>query len=315
MMPRDHWIPRLVLRQFRSKELGKTYFAERGTPGVRLKPIKDIFFEHQSERVLAREPELKQLGDFATLSSDPVWTEFPAELLKRLEDRWARAIRGMVNWAMSQERNSPLAGSAFVEVKRGPNRQEDWVPLVADYCLRTMFRSGEAAQELWERYRKTEDQDLANLIERQLGKKLPPTPELRRVIQRHNRAQVMTGVFAGGGGMFARHNRAVTIAMWRASRNEHFIIGSRGGCWVEHEGSRYYLFPIHPKIAVSIVSRDEANRMLPAAVQATNPRTVLVHNLPGRSGISARVVNKAMWARCESVAGIRRIDVEQAVLQ
>ena len=314
-MRRDHWIPRFVLREFCPTTLGKTYFAEKRKPGVRLKPIKDIFFEDHGERLLAKEPELKQTGDFATLASDPVWTEFPAEILKKLENRWVRAIRGVVNWNKSQERNPRRAGSAFVEVKRGPDEQENWVPLVTDYCIRTMFRSGDAAQDLWERYRETEEQDLANLIERQLGKKLSPSPELRKLVQHHNRAKVMTGAFANAGGMFARHNSAVTLAVWRTVRNERFIIGSRGGCWVEHEGLRYFLFPIHPEFAVSIVSRNEANRLLPGAVQASNPRIVLVHNMPGRSGMSVRVVNKAMWARCESVAGIRRSDVEQAMLE
>ena len=93
------------------------------------------------------------------------------------------------------------------------------------------------------------------------------------------------------------------------------VLGSRGGCWVEQEGLWHFLFPIHPDIAVSIVSRDEANRLLPGPVQASNPRIVLMHNMPGRTGMSVRAVNKAMWARCESVAGIRRSDVEQAVLE
>ena len=313
-MRRDHCIPQFVLRAFRSKRLGKTYFAETGQPGVRLKPIKDIFFEDHGERLLAKEPELKQMGDFATLASDPVWTDLPAELLQRLEDRWARAVRGIVKWNESQERSSPRAESALVDVKRGPDKQEDWVPLVADYCIRTMFRSGEAARQLWERYRENEERDLANLIERQLGKRLLPTPELRKLIQDHNRARVMTGAFDDDGGMFARHNRAVTIAVWRALRCEHFIIGSRGGCWVEHEGLRYFLFPVHRNIAVSIVSRDAVNRQFPRLVRVSNPRTVLVHNMPGRSGMSVRVVNKAMWASCHSVAGIRRSDVEQALL-
>ena len=313
MLRRDHYVPQFILKEFRTKNLGKTYFAEKGGEGIQLKPVRDIFFEDHGERLLAREPVLKQMGDVATLASEPEWTEFPAERLKKLENRWAHAIRGIVSWNTSVERNSQSKGSGFIEVNRGPDEQEDWVPFVADYCLRTMFRSGEAAKELWERYRENEEQHLAELIERQLGKKLAPSPELRELIRKHNRAQTVTGAPADDEGVFARHNLAVTIAVWRAGKDENFIIGSRGGCWVEHEGLKEFIFPVHPKIGVSIASREAVNRLFPGKVQAYNPRAVIGHNMPGRTGISARMVNRAMWASCESVAGIRRSDVVRAM--
>ena len=313
MLRRDHYVPQFILKEFRTKNLEKTYYAEKGDERIRLKPVRDIFFEDDSERVLAREPKLKQEGDIATLASEPEWAEFPAERLKRLENRWAHAIRGIVSWNTSVERNSQITGSGFVEVKRGPDEQEDWVPLVADYCLRTMFRSGQAAQELWERYRENEERDLKELIERQLGKKLSASPELRQLVRKHNRAQTAPGALADDAGMFARHNLAVSIAVWRASKDENFIIGNRGGCWVEHEGLRDLIFPVHPKIGVGIISREAVNRLFPRKVQAYNPRSVIVHNMPGRTGITVRAMNMATWASCECVAGIRRSDVERAM--
>ena len=313
MLRRDHAIPQFILKEFRPKNQGRTYFAERGVEGVRLKPVKDIFFEDHGERLLAREPVLMQVGGVATLASEPAWTEVPAEKLKKLENRWAHAIRGIVRWNTSVERDSQSPGSGFIEVKRGPDEQEDWVPLVADYCLRTMFRSGEAAKELWERYRENEERDLAHLIERQLGKKLTPSPELRELIRKHNRAQTVTGALADDDGIFSRHNLAVTIAVWRAGKDENFIIGSRGGCWVEHEGLRELIFPVHPKIGISIASREAVSRLFPGKVQAYNPGAIIGHNMPGRTGLSARMVNRAMWASCESVAGITRGDIEHAM--
>ena len=313
MLRRDHYVPQFILKEFRKRHLGKAYFAEKGTERIWLKPVRDMFFEDHGERLLAREPELMQVGEFAALAREPEWTDGPAERLKKHENRWARAIRGIVNWNVSVERKLQKTASGVIEVNRGPEEQDDWVPLVADYCLRTMFRSGEAAKELWERYRESEDSDLAELIERQLGKNLIPSPELRELVRKHNRAQIVTGALGDDEGIFARHNFAVTIAVWRAGNDENFIIGTRGGCWADHEAGREFIFPVHPRIGISIASREAVNRRFPKEVQAYNPRVVIGHDMPGRTGLTARMVNKAMWASCDSVASISRIDVERAM--
>ena len=69
--------------------------------------------------------------------------------------------------------------------------------------------------------------------------------ELRDLVRKHNRAKTVTGALADDEGILAKHNLAVTIAVGRAGKDENFIIGSKGGCWVELEGLREFIFPVH----------------------------------------------------------------------
>ena len=310
---KDHYIPQFILRRFRQDRRGKAYYAEKGKPGIRLKPVKEIFCEERGERILARPPKLKQEGEFATLASDPEWTEFAAETLMRLEDGWARAITGMIKWSEGLNQNPPIAAPGWIDVQRGPNEQEAWVREIADYCLRTMFRSEEVGHELWDRHREGEEHDLRELIKRELGIELQPSAELREIFQQHNRAQTRTGALADNRRLFERHNVQITIVLWRILDKTRFIIGSRGGCVVEHEGSKYSVFPIDPKVAISLQGRTETNRIFPSEIQAENPRTIIVHNIPGRIGITAELVNECMWRRCAAVVGLEREDVIRAI--
>ena len=312
-MRRDHYVPQFILRYFRKDSRGKVYFAEKAQTGIRLKPIKDLFFQDHGERILATPPKLKQDGAVATLASEPEWTEFAANAIKALEDKWARAIRGLIKWTNSLDANQTSPPKMVIDVQRGPDKQEEWVELVADYCLRTMVRSEETGNELWNRVRESEERDLENLIESQLGTKLPASKKLREVFRQHNRAQTRTGSLLDANHMFHKHNSEVTIGIWRISDESRFIIGSRGGCYVEQGRIRMFLFPITPKVAINLLSRREANQMFGAYIQSVNPRTVIVHNISGRTGISARVVNKAMWLSCESVVGRERYDLEEAM--
>ena len=305
-------MPQFILKNFRRDRLGKVYFAEKGTTGIRLKPVKDIFFQDHGERILAKPPKLKQEGAIATLESEPEWTEFAGDALQNNEDKWARALRGLIAWSNGFDDSQPIPQGGAIEVKRGPDKQEEWVEQVADYCLRTMFRSEEIGHELWDKVQENEDEDLEKLIEDQLGKKLPASKELRELVRQHNRSQTRTGVLVDQRGIFDRHNLEMTIAIWRITDGSRFIIGSRGGCWVEHQGIRVFMFPVDPKIAVNLLSRKEANRIFGTNIQLGNPRVVIAHNIPGRTGITAWIVNKTMWSVCDSVAGCQRMDIEYA---
>ena len=149
-------------------------------------------------------------------------------------------------------------------------------------------------------------------IKRELGIDLTPSDELLNLYRQHNRARTRTGALVDEKDIFRKRNLDFTIGIWRIVDNTRFIIGSRGGCRVEHGDLNVHLFPVDPKIAVSLVGRSEANEFLGGNVQMGNPRIVIKHDIPGKTGISARIVNKAMWSGCDAVAGLKRKDVEEA---
>ena len=205
-MRRDHYIPQFILRRFRNPSRGKTYFAEKGEAGVRLMPIKDIFFQDHGERILAKPPRLEQQGERAILASEPEWTEYASETLLKLEDKWARAIKGMISWIKNLDNTQAIHNIGLIEVKRGSDKQEEWVQEVADYCLRTMFRSEEVGEELWGRRQEGEERDLKYWIERELGKDLTPSDELLNLYRQHNRARTRTGALVDEKDIFRKRN-------------------------------------------------------------------------------------------------------------
>ena len=301
---RDHYIPQFILKGFRKPARGKVHFAEKGNAVIRLMPVRDIFFQDHGERVLAKPPKLRQRGETAILASEPEWTEVTAEALQKLENEWARAIKGMIKWVKKLDTNR----TRFVAVKCGPHKQEEWVQAIVDYCLRTMFRSEEAGHELWRRLQESEERDLQEWIETELGKSLTPSDELLYVYQRHNRAQ--TGALADE--IFRKRNPEFTVTAWRIVDNSRFIIGSRGGCWVERGELRVFLFPVDPKVAVSLQGKEQVNHILGGNIQLGNSGTVVHHDIPGETGITARMVNEAMWSSCNAVAvGLERRDIEE----
>ena len=312
-MRRDHYVPKFILRRFRKLSRGKVYFAKKGEAAIRLMPVKDIFFQDHGERILAKPPRLEQQGERAILASEPEWTEYASETLQKLEDKWARAIKGMISWTKNLDSTRAVQNIGFIEVKRGPDKQEEWVQEVADYCLRTMFRSEEVGQELWGRRQENEDRDLQNWIERELVKNLTPSGELRNLYRQHNRAKTRTGALIDEKDIFRERNSDFTIGIWRILDNTRFIIGSRGGCRVKHGDIKAYVFPVDPKIAVSLLGRREAHAIFGENGQIGTPRIVIKHDIPGKTGITATIVNKAIWSSCEAVAGLERKDVEEAV--
>ena len=309
-MRRDHYVPRFILNRFRKISRGKVYVAEKGETEIRLVPVRDIFFQDHGERILAKPPRLKQQGETAILASEPEWTEYASEALQKLEDKWARAIKGMINWSKNLDNNQTIPG--LIEVKCGADEQEEWVQGVVDYCLRTMFRSEEVGDELWGRRLENEEQDLRRWIEKELGQCLTPSDELLNVYQQHNRAKTRTGALVDEQGIFRQRNPEFTIAIWRIVDNTRFIIGSRGGCRAEHGDHKAFLFPVDPKIAVSLAGRRQVNEIF-GDVLSGNPRIVMKYDIPGRTGITARIVNKSMWSSCNAVAGLERRDVEEAI--
>ncbi len=283
------------------------HFAEKDDAVIRLMPVRDIFFQDHGERVLAKPPKLMQQGEKALLASEPEWTEVTAEALQKLENEWARAIKGMIKWVKKLDTNR----SRFVAVKCGPHKQEEWVQAVADYCLRTMFRSEEAGHELWRRRQESEERNLQEWIEKELGKSLTPSDELLYVYRQHNRASARTGALADE--IFRKRNPEFTVTAWRIVDNSRFIIGSRGGCWVERGELRAFLFPVDPKIAVSLQGREQANHIFGGNIPLRNSATVVHHDIPGKMGITARMVNEAMWSSCNAVVGLERRDIEEVL--
>ena len=312
-MRRDHYVPKFILRRFQKVSRGKVYFAEKGEAAIRLMPVKDIFFQDHGERILARPPKIKQQGERAILASEPEWTESASEALQKLENNWARAITGMISWTKNLENSRATHNIGLIEVKRGPNRQEEWVQDVVDYCLRAMFRSEEVGQELWDKRQESEEQYLHNWIERELGKRLTPSEELQNLYRQHNRSKTRTGALTDLEGVFRKRNSEFTVGIWRIVDNTRFIIGSKGGCRVEQEELNVHLFPVDPKLAVSLFGRREANAIFGENIKMGNPRTIVKHDIPGKSGIMAKTVNMAMWSYCAAVAGVERKDVEEAV--
>ena len=73
------------------------------------------------------------------------------------------------------------------------------------------------------------------------------------------------------------------------------------------------MFPVDPKIAVSLVERRQANEIFGRNVLLGNPRIAIKHDIPGRTGISARIANESMWSSCNAVAGLERQDVEETI--
>ena len=312
-MSKDHYVPRFILKRFQKSRFGKVYYTSKEADRIRLKPVKDIFKEDDGERILATPPNLREDRGFATLDGEPQWTEVAAEKLQLLEDSWARAIRGLIEWDDKHNDTARRAYERVVNVQRGPINQNKWVAQAADYCMRTLIRSKESGNELWNRYAQSEERDLEVFIERQLEKKLRPSAELRRIFQQDNRARTRTGALADGTHLFRRHNLQVTVGIWRTTDNTRFIIGSRGGCLVEHESLKVFLFPIAPRVALSLQSRDSVNSVVGLPYVTGDERIVTVHRIPGVSGITAKKVNEAMWSACDAVAGLERRDIEAAI--
>ena len=306
-MRRDHYVPQFIIARFRDTSLGKVYFAKKGHAEIRLTPIKDIFFQDHGERILAKPPKLEQRGETAILAGEPEWTEVAAEAIKKLEDQWARAIKGMIRWTTDLD----IRRNSFVKVGCGPRKQDEWVQAMADYCLRTMFRSEEVGHELWRRRQEGEERDLQEHIKKELGIYLRPSDQLREVYRQHNRARARTGALTDD--IFRKRNPEFTIAIWRIVDNSRFIIGSRGGCWVESGDLRALLFPVDPKIAISLVGREQVNSIFGRGLQLGDPRTVVHYDIPGKTGIAARKMNDAMWSSCNAVAGFARKDIEEAI--
>ena len=100
------------------------YFAEKGTTGIATKARQGYFLPGSWRKdPCVNRQSLKQEGAIATLESEPEWTEFAGDALQNNEDKWARALRGLIAWSNGFDDSQPIPQGGAIEVKRGPDKQ------------------------------------------------------------------------------------------------------------------------------------------------------------------------------------------------
>ena len=139
----DHYVPQFILRRFRSKGTGRLFYAEKDAQWISARGVSRTFCEPDGDLLLKGPPAIKQEGGFAVLAGPPEYTTGLREHLSRLEDRWARAIKRLVE-AVCRQHRSHARPSAITRLERAPPKHAEWCAHGKDYCIRQMIRSPDA---------------------------------------------------------------------------------------------------------------------------------------------------------------------------
>ena len=174
-----------------------------------------------------------------------------------------------------------------------------------------MFRSPDAGNELWSRRLEGEEQELRAWIRSTLDQSLEPSDELRALWQDHNRHRYRTGAEPEAEGLWNDVDATIVLTTWCIMDDSRFILGSKGGVWVDRSGEEVWICPVDPRVALGIEG-------LRANVQWLGPGGNERHHftkgyfLP-RDDLTVEDINRASWAQCRSVAGTRRHDVAHVI--
>ena len=304
----DHYVPQFVLKNFRPSLAAKLFYAEKGSPHIGRRSPRRVFREPDGELLLRGPPALKEEGGVAVLAGTP---DFAAEIrahLTRLEGLWAPAIKYLVDTVYEQHA-TPLRLGAVTPVHFVPPEHAASAALGKDYCVRQMWRSPDAGNELWARHLETEEQELRAWIESVLGRTLEPSQEVRTLWREHNRHKIRTGAEADAEGLWYDSDSTFVLTTWFAHGEARFVLGSRGGVWVPHDESSLWICPVNPHVALGIEGRAGNARALG---MPPDPRRHFAKGyvLP-RDGLTVRDINRASWEQCDAVIAARRHDIAE----
>ena len=304
----DHYVPQFILRRFRSKGTGRLFYAERDAQWISERGVSRTFCEPDGDLLLKGPPTIKQEGGFAVLAGPPEYTTGLREHLSRLEDRWARAIKRLVE-AVCRQHRSHARPSVITRLERVPPKHAEWCAHGKDYCIRQMIRSPDAGNELWSGMLETEERELRAWIRTILGRELEPCDELRTLWHEHNRHKFRTGAEAEAEGLWDDVDATLLLTTYYIVDDSRFILGSRGGVWLERHGQRLWICPVDPRVALGIEGRR-------VNAEALGLSTVPKHHfaksyvLP-RDDLAVADINRASWDQCHAVAAFRLRDLKE----
>ena len=304
----DHYVPQFILRRFRPKGKSRLFYAEKGTSEITTRGVRRTFCELDGDLLLKGPPVITRKGDYAILAEPSEYTAGLRERLSQLEYRWAPAIKRLVETVYQQHRYHARQ-SAITRVERAPPKHAQWCAHGKDYCIRQMIRSPDAGNELWSQMLETEEEELRDWIGITMGRKLKPSDELRAVWREHNRHRIRTGAEAEIEGLWDDVDASLLLATYFITDDSRFILGSRGGVWLNRHGQNLWMCPVDPRVAIGIEGRRvNAEALgLPADPGYHFAKSYL---LP-RDDLTVAYINHASWDQCRAIAALRLRDLEE----
>ena len=304
----DHYVPQFVLRRFRSSPTEKLYYREKGASRTVRRSPRRVFRECDGELLLRGPPAIREEGGKAVLAAPPDYTTGIRERLTQLESRWAPAIAHLVDTVFEQHATAHRS-AALVPVHLVPPEHAAWAALGKDYCMRQLWRSPDAGNDLWSRHLEAEEQNLRAWIESVLGPGVEPSDEVRTLWREHNRHKIRTGAEADAEGLWNDTDSTIVLTTWLVREDARFVLGSRGGVWVEGDDGPLWICPVHPRVALGVEGRVANARVLGLP---SGPRGHFAKGyvLP-RDGLTTRDVNRASWEQCGAVVAARGRDIAE----
>ena len=310
----DHYVPQFILRRFLPKGKGRRkerlFYAEKATPGISRRGAARTFCEVGGDLLLRGPPAIRQEGTHAILADEPEYTTGLREHLSRREHRWAPAIKHLVE-AVYRQRRSHARQADIIRLERAPPNHAQWCANAMDYCVRQMHRSPEAGNELWSRMLETEEKELRAWIRTKLGQALEPSDELRAMWRDHNRHKMRTGAEADAKGLWDDVDSTMILTTWCIMDDSQFILGSRGGVWVDTDAGKLWICPVDPRVALGIEGRRRNAESL--GVPSDKEHHFAKGYFLPRDNLAVGDINRASWNQCRAVAGLRRQDVADVI--
>ena len=306
----DHYVPQFILRRFRPKGIHRLFYAEKGAQEICTRGVKKTFCELEGDLLLKVPPALRQEGGYAVLVEPPEYTTGLRAHLSQLECQWAPGIKRLVDTVYQQHR-AHARPSAILHLEPAPPGHAQWCALAKDYCIRQMIRSPDAGTELWSKMLETEEQELRAWIRDTLGRELNPSDKLRAVWREHNRHKIRTGAEADAEGLWNDVDATLLLTTWFIADDSRFILGSRGGVWLDRHGEKFWICPVDPRVALGIEGRRVNAQSL--GLPADESHHFAKGYLLPRDDLAVADINRASWDQCRAVAALRLVDVEEVV--
>lgn len=286
----------------------KLFYREKGAVRTVRRSPRRVFRERDGELLLRGPPAIREEGGKAVLAAPPVYTAGVRERLTQLESLWAPAIAHLVDTVFDQHATRRRVG-AVVPVHLVSPEHSAWAALCKDYCVRQMWRSPDAGNDLLSRHVEAEEQDLRAWVESVLGPGIEPSHEVRMLWRQHNRHKIRTGAEADAEGLWDDTDSVIVLTTWFVQDDSRFVLGSRGGVWVEGSDGPLWICPVHPRVALGVEGR-VANARALGLPSGARDHFAKGYVLP-RDGLTTRDVNRASWEQCGAVVAVRGRDIAE----
>ena len=303
----DHYVPQFILKNFRSSRAGKLFRCDKDSLYIGMSGPRRVFREPDGDLVLLGPPPIKEKDGLAVLAGPPEFTTEIRAHLSKMENLWAPAIKYLVKTVLDQPVTKFYRGKV-IPVQPVPPKHADAAALGKEYCLRQMIRPPEAGNELWSRHLEAEERALRTWIASVLGPGLDPSPEVRKLWQKHNRNTTRTGMEAEAEGLWNNIDSDFILTTWLVPGDARFVLGSRGGVWAPFPENSLWICPVHPHVALGVEGRV-------VTVEAMRMPDQFGHFVKGyvlpREGITACDINRASWRQCSAVVAARCHDITE----